>query len=424
MSELDEQRPVADLKPHPVNHRIYGDEALPDDFVASIKARGILEPIQIKTDGTIMSGHRRWQAAKSLAIKSVPVKVCAYENDIDERMALIEFNRQREKKYSQRMREAEELEAIEKERAKARQAENARRNQPQSQKGENLPTSENTGRARDKVAEQVGLGSGRTYDTSKELWTKAHEGSEDAAKLVEAIDSGKESISGALKKLKKKERAEQIATERQTLAGSAKDLPKSDMFQVVRCDLAEYEPPHRVDVIITDPPYPREFLPLWSVLARKANDWLKPGGLLVAMSGQAYLDQVYMMLSEHLDYYWTACYHTPGQPTPLRQVNVNTTWKPLLIYKKPGEKYSGRIFGDFMASDRNEKDFHKWGQSVSGMDAILERLALPGQSVLDPFCGAGTTGVAAMNRGCKFYGCELEQENVNISIARISEAAR
>jgi len=245
-----------------------------------------------------------------------------------------------------------------------------------------------------------------------------------APELWEKAKADEVTVSAAYKDFQKKQRTQQIAAERKALAESAKDVPKSAMFKLACCDLAEYESPQLVDVIITDPPYPKEFLPLWSVLAQKANEWLKPGGLLVAMSGQAYLDQVYAMLSEHLDYYWTACYHTPGQPTPLRQVNVNTTWKPLLIYKRSGERYSGRIFGDFMKSDQNEKDFHKWGQSVSGMDQVLERFALPGQTVLDPFCGAGTTGVSAVKRGCKFYGCELEQENVDISIARISEAAK
>ena len=421
-------RTVGSLQAHAINQRIYGDEALPDEFVASIKARGILEPIQIKSDGTIISGHRRWQAAKQVGLDAVPVTICDYASGLDERLALIEFNRQREKTFTQKMNEAEELEAIEKERAKARKA--ATQLAGKDKEGKHVTASvtaklpePNKGETREKVAKQTGIGSARTYDTAKKLWTKAKEGDEVAAKLVEAVDQKKESISGAYKKLEKKERADQIAAERKALAESVKEVPKSTMFEVACCDLAQYEPPELVDVIITDPPYPKEFLPLWSVLAKKANDWLKPGGLLVAMSGQVYLDQVYAMLSEHLDYYWTACYHTPGQPTPLRQVNVNTTWKPLLIYKRSGEKYSGRIFGDFMKSDQNEKDFHKWGQSVSGMEAILERFALPGQTVLDPFCGAGTTGVAAIKRGCKFYGCELEQENVSISIARISEAS-
>ena len=232
-------RTVGRLQAHAINHRIYGDEALPDEFVASIKARGILEPIQIKSDGTIISGHRRWQAAKQIGLDAVPVTICDYASDLDERLALIEFNRQREKTFTQKMNEAEELEAIEKERAKLRQAKNARRNQPQSQKVANLPPLENAGKTREKVAKQTGIGSARTYDTAKKLWTKAKEGDEVAAKLVEAVDSGKESISGAYKKLegekKKAERQELIQKQREDIATGKVELPPG-VFEVVAID--------------------------------------------------------------------------------------------------------------------------------------------------------------------------------------------
>ena len=124
-----------------------------------------------------------------------------------------------------------------------------------------------------------------------------------------------------------------------------------------------------------------------------------------------------------MDYYWTAAYLTPGQPTPLRQVNVNTTWKPLLMFTKRGDRYSGKIFGDVFKSDGNDKDHHKWGQSESGMIDIVSKLALPGQWILDPFCGAGTTGIAALKHGCLFNGIELEEENANIARARLNDCS-
>ena len=240
-------------------------------------------------------------------------------------------------------------------------------------------------------------------------------------KLWEKAKQGDVSISAAYKETKKKQRAVEIAEARAEVAEKAATVKPSDRFKIECCDLADYTPPEQVDLIITAPPYPREFLPCFETLARKSNEWLKDGGIAIIMSGQAYLDQVYSMMSKHMDYYWTGCYYTPGQPTPLRHVNVNTTWKPLLIYQKRSDKYKGRIFGDVCKSDGNDKDHHKWGQSISGMDDILNKFALPGQTVLDPFVGAGTTGVSAIKRGCIFYGCELLQENVNISTSRIGD---
>jgi site-specific DNA-methyltransferase (adenine-specific) len=45
-----------------------------------------------------------------------------------------------------------------------------------------------------------------------------------------------------------------------------------------------------------------------------------------------------------------------------------------------------------------------------------------GETVLDPFMGSGTTGIAAVNLGRKFIGIELEPEYFEIACKRITEA--
>jgi 16S rRNA G966 N2-methylase RsmD len=237
---------------------------------------------------------------------------------------------------------------------------------------------------------------------------------------IEATKSAKDELSQAgVLRLKKKMRTMEIATERQELAATAQEIEPSDRWEVIQADMKEWYTKEKYDFIITDPPYLKEYRHLYEELAILANDCLKDGGLLIAMAGQSYLDELYAMMSEHLTYYWTAAYLTPGQPTPLRQRNVNTTWKPLLIYSK-GD-YKGKIFGDVFKSEGNDKDHHKWGQSVSGMTDIVSKICLSGQKILDPFCGAGTTGIAALKHGCLFTGLDIEEENVNISKARLHD---
>lgn len=48
----------------------------------------------------------------------------------------------------------------------------------------------------------------------------------------------------------------------------------------------------------------------------------------------------------------------------------------------------------------------------------------PGDIVLDPFNGAGTTGVVAMANGRRYLGCELNPEYVEITRARFAEALK
>ena len=43
----------------------------------------------------------------------------------------------------------------------------------------------------------------------------------------------------------------------------------------------------------------------------------------------------------------------------------------------------------------------------------------PGDIVLDPFCGSGTTGVAALTLGRKFVGIDLNKDHLELARRRI-----
>lgn len=232
------------------------------------------------------------------------------------------------------------------------------------------------------------------------------------------VKSGKMTAHEAMKEVRKQE----YLQARHDIAQASKDIVPDNRWNIYHADIATWMAPRQYDFIITDPPYPKEYLHLYETLAIKSNEWLKPGGLLIAMCGQSYLNEIYAMMCKHMTYYWTACYLTLHQPTPLRQKNVNTTWKPLLIFTN-GD-YKGKIFGDVFQSDQNEKDMHDWQQSESGMLAIMKQICFPGQYILDPFCGSGTTGIAAISHGCLFDGIDIDIENVHISKGRISDAAK
>jgi site-specific DNA-methyltransferase (adenine-specific) len=58
-------------------------------------------------------------------------------------------------------------------------------------------------------------------------------------------------------------------------------------------------------------------------------------------------------------------------------------------------------------------------------EALLERIVLaasnPGDLVLDPFCGSGTTGVAAVRHGRSFIGFDLEEKYLDLAVKRIED---
>ena len=181
-------------------------------------------------------------------------------------------------------------------------------------------------------------------------------------------------------------------------------------FRDVLADVADGS----VDVILTDPPYPAEYLSLWTDLAVFAKRVLKPDGLLVAMSGQMHLPQVIDRLGEYLPYRWTMAYLTPGATYRAHARNVTSAWKPVLVYGS-----SARGIHDIARSDAEDKDHHGWGQSESGISALLRASADPGAVVCDPFLGGGTTALVALDYRCSFVGAEIEREAYEVALVRM-----
>ena len=175
----------------------------------------------------------------------------------------------------------------------------------------------------------------------------------------------------------------------------------------------------KVDLVLTDPPYGREYLPLYSLLASSSRDLLVDGGSLATMAGQSYLDEVMGLLSEYLSYHWIIAYLTPGaQSAQLWQKKVNTFWKPILWYIN-GE-YNGKWIGDVSKSlpNDNDKTYHKWGQSISGTSDLIIRLSELKDLILDPFLGSGTTCYCAKKLNRKCIGIEIEEKYCEISANR------
>ena len=54
----------------------------------------------------------------------------------------------------------------------------------------------------------------------------------------------------------------------------------------------------------------------------------------------------------------------------------------------------------------------------------IENYTNPGDTIIDPFMGSGTTGVACMETGRKFIGIELDKGYFDIAEKRIYEATR
>jgi hypothetical protein len=171
--------------------------------------------------------------------------------------------------------------------------------------------------------------------------------------------------------------------------------------------------PGSVALVLTDPPYPAEYLPLWSDLGKFSAQALEDGGSLVAYCGQSILPEALERLGGHLRYWWTiALLHQHGTAM-IPGKNVSSGWKPLVWFVKERRRTG------FMLADRvngtaprkglptGDDEADDWAQGVGEMEGVISGLTNPGDLIVDPFSGSGSVGLAAERFHRRFIGATL-----------------
>jgi site-specific DNA-methyltransferase (adenine-specific) len=70
-----------------------------------------------------------------------------------------------------------------------------------------------------------------------------------------------------------------------------------------------------------------------------------------------------------------------------------------------------------------EAGLHPTQKPVRLMQALIELTTQPGQLVFDPFCGSGSTLVAARNVGRDHLGCDVSPEYVALTQSRLEQGS-
>ena len=213
---------------------------------------------------------------------------------------------------------------------------------------------------------------------------------------VVAAEKGEFGSGQAAKKLaarrSRKERDLEAKRDRQERS----ELPATDGFEIYECrcaDLTKKVHAESVDLIVTDPPYGKEYLPCWSELAEFAIHALKPGGQLLALSGQFSLPEVYDRLRvDGLIYRWTLFLQgSGGSSYTCHPRQIQSDCKPIVLFEKPGERRLGGHYPHDVirttAPDSVSKKRHKWGQDEGAFRDLLGKFADPGMMVCDPVRG-------------------------------------
>ena len=157
------------------------------------------------------------------------------------------------------------------------------------------------------------------------------------------------------------------------------DPPGDGDIRLYHCPFQQLEEvagiePNSVNLILTDIPYGKDFLPQVADLGAFAARVFVEGGLLVTYSGQYHLDHVMRTLDEHLTYRWIKCSQIRNDANLVHPYQILSFWKPILIYSK-GAWLERRQWHDVCRAAEKEKDWHDWQQPLEEVERLIQDLA-------------------------------------------------
>lgn len=433
-----------------------GDEF--KDFVASIKTQGLLHPIT-RLKRVLLDGRNRLRACEAAGVKPV---FDEYGGDPSEEAIeswIIETNlRRRHLSETQRAMAAERGLAREAERAKGRLVE-AGRKAGRGRKGKaKLPYPiEDSGQARDKVAKRYRV-SGRAVQDAKKV--REH----GVPDLVKACERNDIAVSAAAKVATLPEAQQEAALEK-LASGEARNIhqakrlaqqeaaiasaPKTESpISVVHCgdavELLKRLSPH-AQLVLTDPPYGldshgtrdggrlyadgREYAAnLLDATCLELVRCIAPDAHLYFFSAYGWALEVFRrVISAHFDM----------QDNPLVWVKDNhviadfeqwyaSRYEHIIFAKQRGssKKLREGERGDVFTCRRARDTTHAAEKPVDLLKHFIDRSSIPGDLILDPFCGSGSTGAAALMSGRQFLGMELDPQWAELAQARASGTYR
>ncbi len=181
-----------------------------------------------------------------------------------------------------------------------------------------------------------------------------------------------------------------------------------------------------VDAVITDPPYGvglsyssyEDTLENWKDMFGKLAPQLRRLADMVIMPSCQIKLLEYIYKTHPPD--WLIAWHK-GSPGTQSYIGFND-WEPLLVYGKT----DGLCMHDYFSVTNIEKKGnygHPCPKPLRWATWLIARATKEGDTVLDPFMGSGTTGVACVKLNRNFIGIELDKKYFDIAEKRITEAS-
>jgi DNA modification methylase len=177
-----------------------------------------------------------------------------------------------------------------------------------------------------------------------------------------------------------------------------------------------------VDIVIADPPYNvgldysdgdnRADYPEWT------REWfsLCPRPLVVT-PGTVNLAMWLAMEQPR----WICPWVKPNQCSA-SALNGFNVWEPVLVYGKHRKPVGQDVWITKIMTNQRDTGDHPCPKDLRSWRVLVEAFTLPGDLILDPFVGSGTTLRAAKDLGRRAIGIDIEERYCENAAKRLAQA--
>jgi site-specific DNA-methyltransferase (adenine-specific) len=183
-------------------------------------------------------------------------------------------------------------------------------------------------------------------------------------------------------------------------------------------------PTGSVDAVITDPPYGLGKAEwdnnIWGLLKEAANECsriLKPTGVCFWFSSTRYLPETIEATSS-IPYRWQFVWYASNN---MQHGDLGfMKYTPCLVLSHGKAWRNMQDLRNVPIPPKQIRDIgHPTQKPIDLIRYLVEKGAKPDATVLDPFMGSGTAGVACVQTGRNFIGCEIDPGYFQIASRRI-----
>jgi site-specific DNA-methyltransferase (adenine-specific) len=208
-------------------------------------------------------------------------------------------------------------------------------------------------------------------------------------------------------------------------------------------------PDKSVDLVLTDPPYGIDF----STNYRKVNTIATQCGIANDKDNagvlRAAIKECFRVLKDDSHFYWFTRWDKIPEQMPMIAEHftvknvlcwVKDNWSmgdlygayanqyECIVFAQKGSRKLNRVAGNDRHSDiikvprvNNQTMFHNHQKPLALLQLLLLKSTNPGETILDPFAGSGSTLLAAIQNDRRSIGCELSHEYCDIIRKRLHD---